>query len=70
VEARPIMQQGRWTPWFYLAPALIILAIFVVYPTARTFIISFQNSDASATLLITACPANRVGGFSRTTTRF
>jgi alpha-glucoside transport system permease protein len=48
VEARPIMQQGRWTPWIYLAPAIIILGIFVFYPTVRTFFFSFQNSNASA----------------------
>ncbi len=49
MQATPmIMRQGRWTPWFYLAPALIILTIFVAYPAVRTFFFSFQNADISA----------------------
>ena len=41
---RTIMRQGRWTPWMYLAPALLILGVFVVFPTIRTTIFSFQNN--------------------------
>lgn len=48
MEGRTIMQQGRWTPWLYLAPAIIVLSIFIFYPTVRTFIFSFQNADATA----------------------
>lgn len=48
MAARPIMQQGRWTPWLYLLPALIVLGVFIFYPTIRTFIFSFQNEDATA----------------------
>lgn len=42
-----IMRQGRWTPWFYLAPAMIILAIYVAYPALRTALFSFQNADGT-----------------------
>ena len=45
---RTIMKQGRWTPWFYLAPALIILTIFVVYPGVRTALFSLQNDTGTA----------------------
>ncbi|MBZ0278309.1 MAG: sugar ABC transporter permease, partial [Anaerolineae bacterium] len=41
------MRQGRWTPWFYLIPAIIILAIFVAYPALRTILFSIQNNDGS-----------------------
>jgi alpha-glucoside transport system permease protein len=52
-----IMRQGRWTPWFYLAPALIILAIYVAYPAVRTAVFSFQNNNGTATAAAT-CTAN------------
>jgi alpha-glucoside transport system permease protein len=42
-----IMHQGRWTPWFYLLPALIVLAIFVAYPAVRTTLFSFENADST-----------------------
>ena len=43
-----IMRQGRWTPWFYLAPAILILTIFVLYPAVRTALFSFQNANSTA----------------------
>jgi alpha-glucoside transport system permease protein len=51
-----IMRQGRWTPWFYLAPALLILTIFVLYPAIRTALFSFQNANSTA-LATTTCKA-------------
>ncbi|HVU13081.1 MAG TPA: sugar ABC transporter permease, partial [Phototrophicaceae bacterium] len=42
-----IMKQGRWTPWVYLAPALVVMLIFIVYPTINTLILSFRNKDGS-----------------------
>lgn len=42
-----IMKQGRWTAWYYLAPAIIILTFFIVYPTLRTFYTSLRNDDSS-----------------------
>lgn len=43
-----IMRQGRWTPWFYLAPAILILTIYVLYPAIRTTLFSFQNANGTA----------------------
>lgn len=42
-----IMRQGRTVPWLYLAPALVVMAIFIVYPAITTFIMSFQNKDST-----------------------
>ncbi len=42
-----IMKQGRVVPWLYLAPALIVMAVFIVYPGITTFIMSFQNKDST-----------------------
>ncbi len=38
-----IMKQGRVAPWLYLAPALIIMLVFIVYPTFNTLILSFSD---------------------------
>ena len=40
-----IMRQGRTVPWLYVGPALIIMTIFVVYPTLRTTYLSFRNDS-------------------------
>lgn len=33
----------NWTPYFYVLPALLLYAIFLVYPFLRTFLLSFQQ---------------------------
>ncbi|HLF25023.1 MAG TPA: sugar ABC transporter permease [Anaerolineae bacterium] len=38
-----IMQQGRWTPWLYLLPALVVMTTFIVYPGLNTLYLSFRN---------------------------
>lgn len=40
-----IMHQKPFTPWMYLLPALIIMAIFIVYPGINTFYLSVRNND-------------------------
>lgn len=42
-----IMKQGKAIPWLYLAPALIVMTVFIVYPAITTFIMSFQNKDST-----------------------
>jgi alpha-glucoside transport system permease protein len=42
-----IMRQGRYTPWLYLAPALIVMLIFIIYPTINTLFLSFRNVDGT-----------------------
>lgn len=51
-----IMRQGALVPWLYLAPALIVMAIFIVYPAFNTLLLSFQNKD-STDWATTACIA-------------
>ncbi len=43
-----IMKQGSVAPWLYLAPALIVMTLFIVYPMLNTIALSFQNGDATA----------------------
>jgi alpha-glucoside transport system permease protein len=42
-----IMQQGRWTPWLYLGPALLVMLIYIVFPTFNTVYLSLRNRDSS-----------------------
>ena len=42
-----IMKQGRLTPWLYLAPALLIMLVFIVYPTLNTIQLSLKNRDGT-----------------------
>ncbi|HHH82085.1 MAG TPA: sugar ABC transporter permease [Chloroflexi bacterium] len=41
------MQQGRVVPWLYLLPALIVIAVFILYPTANTFQLSLRDRTGS-----------------------
>ena len=42
-----IMRQGTFTPWFFILPALVIIAIYIAYPVVNTFILSLKNSDST-----------------------
>jgi len=42
-----IMKQGRLAPLLYLGPALIIMLIFVIYPTFNTIVLSFMDRSGT-----------------------
>jgi alpha-glucoside transport system permease protein len=42
-----IMKQGRLAPWLYLLPALIIMLIFIIYPTFNTVALSFMDKNST-----------------------
>jgi len=42
-----IMKQGTLTPWLYLSAALIVMIVFIVYPTINTIILSFRDRTGS-----------------------
>ncbi len=42
-SAPSILKQGRWAPWLYLLPALLIMGVFIVYPMINTFVLSFMD---------------------------
>ena len=37
----------RLRPWLWLAPGLIILIVYLIYPTVYTILLSFRNADSS-----------------------
>jgi alpha-glucoside transport system permease protein len=43
-----IMRQGRFAPWLYLLPALIVMTTFIIYPGINTFYLSFRNPANTA----------------------
>ncbi len=47
-EAVPnIMRQRPYVPWLYLAPALIVMTAFIIYPGVTTFYQSLRNANGS-----------------------
>ncbi len=38
-----IMKQGRLAPWIYLGPALLIMIVFIVWPSINTVYLSFTD---------------------------
>jgi alpha-glucoside transport system permease protein len=38
-----IMKQGTLTPWLYLGASLIIMLVFIVYPTVNTVVLSLRD---------------------------
>lgn len=58
-----VMRQGRWTPWLYMAPAIIVLVIYVAYPAIRTGLYSFQNNDGTASAAVRCVADQPCWGF-------
>ncbi len=48
-----IMKQSGPAPWFYLAPALLIMLFFVVYPTVNTVYLSFMDTEGEQSAAVT-----------------
>ncbi|MBN2149264.1 MAG: sugar ABC transporter permease [Anaerolineales bacterium] len=48
-----IMKQGQLTPWLYLAPAIIVMSFFILYPMFTTIVLSFQNQDGTQPASVT-----------------
>ena len=42
-----IMKQGRFVPWIYLLPALILMTAFIIYPGINTMYLSLRNNDST-----------------------
>ena len=51
-----IMKQSGHAPWLYLAPALLIMLFFVVYPTVNTIYLSFLDTEGAQSAAVT-CPS-------------
>jgi alpha-glucoside transport system permease protein len=43
----PISIRERVRPWFWIGPVLVLLAVYLIYPTINTLYLSFFSSDSS-----------------------
>jgi alpha-glucoside transport system permease protein len=41
------MRQGRFTPWWYLLPSLIVMTIFIIYPGLTTAFLSLRDKTGA-----------------------
>lgn len=57
-----IMKQGKFAPWLYLLPALLIMSMFIVYPMINTISLSFKNRDGTASAATTCTEGNPCWG--------
>ena len=57
MTTQSIMKQGRWTPWLYLIPALVIMLVFIVFPTFNTLVLSFMDKTGTVSAA-TGCNPN------------
>src|SRR5262245_36125659 len=44
----PEKRQAVVRPWLWLAPALVLVSVFLVYPALRTVQLSFLDRDSSS----------------------
>jgi alpha-glucoside transport system permease protein len=57
-----IMKQGTLTPWLYLSAALIIMLLFIVYPTIRTVTLSFRDKRGTQPAAVDCVPGEPCWG--------
>jgi alpha-glucoside transport system permease protein len=43
----PHKSQGRVRPWLWIGPAIVLLAVYLVYPTINTIYLSFLNANST-----------------------
>jgi len=48
VREKIVMKRSNIWPWIYIAPALLILAFFLVYPIINTFYLSFLDKGSES----------------------
>ena len=41
----------KWKAWVFLAPALLLIIVFTVYPIINTVLIAFQNDYSPLALI-------------------
>lgn len=48
IQAIPERRQGSIRPWFWIAPALAFLVVFLIYPTLNTIVLSFMDGQSKS----------------------
>jgi len=60
--APKIMKQGIWAPLLYLLPALLIMSVFIVYPSFNTVRLSFLDAAGEQSAATTCLPGEPCWG--------
>ncbi|HEY6407599.1 MAG TPA: sugar ABC transporter permease, partial [Ktedonobacteraceae bacterium] len=47
-RGRPSHWRERLSPWLWVAPSLLFLIVFLIYPLINTVVLSFMNSDSTS----------------------
>jgi alpha-glucoside transport system permease protein len=48
IQVLPERRQGGIRPWFWIAPALLFLFVFLIYPTINTIVLSFLDGQSKS----------------------
>jgi alpha-glucoside transport system permease protein len=48
VRLLPEKRQGSVRPWFWIAPAILFLVVFLIYPTINTLVLSFLDGQSKS----------------------
>jgi alpha-glucoside transport system permease protein len=56
------MRQGKYVPWLYLLPALLIMSMFIVYPMLNTISLSFKDRSGVESAATTCVAGNPCWG--------
>ena len=48
IQVLPERRQGSIRPWLWIAPALLFLIVFLIYPTINTFVLSFLDAQSKS----------------------
>jgi alpha-glucoside transport system permease protein len=57
-----IMKQGTLTPWLYLSGALLIMLVFIVYPTLNTVMLSLKDKTGTESAAVDCVPGQPCWG--------
>ncbi|KPL15139.1 MAG: ABC transporter [Anaerolineae bacterium SM23_84] len=56
------MKQGTLTPWLYLSGALLIMLVFIVYPTLNTVMLSLRDKTGTESAAVDCVPGEPCWG--------
>jgi alpha-glucoside transport system permease protein len=48
IQLLPERRQGSVRPWFWIAPAVAFLVVFLIYPTLNTLVLSFMDASSKS----------------------
>jgi len=57
-----IMKQGALAPWLYLSAALVIMLVFIVYPTCNTIYLSLRDKTGTQSAAVDCVPGTACWG--------